>query len=210
MGDLSWKLLGRQIELYENNIDQTQEITVNLCARRFGKSHVNMITALEVMISTPYAIVKYACPTQKMVKDVIVPLLRIILADAPPEFQFSKIWSSDNKITLPNGAMLAIAGTDNGNADNLRGAYAHLVIVDEAGFMDDLKYAVQTVLLPQLDTVRGKLLMTSTPNFYNPQHDFHTVYVNPQEASGKLKKFTIYDSPLLNEEDIRKIISRNP
>lgn len=208
MGDLSWKLKGKQIELYESNIDQSQEISVNLCARRFGKSFVNLVTALEVMISTPYSIVKYACPTQKMVKDVIIPLLRIILIDAPPEFEFSKIWSSDNKLTLPNGAMLSIAGTDNGNADNLRGAYAHLIIVDEAGFMDDLKYAVQTVLLPQLDTVNGKLLMTSTPNFYNPQHDFHTLYINPQEASGKLKKFTIYDSPLLDEQKIEEIVNR--
>lgn len=208
MGDLSWKLKGKQIEIYESSIDQSQEITVILSSRRLGKSFSNIVTALEVMISTPYSIVKYACPTQKMVKDVIVPLLRIILADAPPEFAFDKIWSSDNKLTLPNGAMLAIAGTDNGNADNLRGAYAHLIVVDEAGFMDDLKYAVQTVLLPQLDSTSGKLLMTSTPNFYNPQHDFHTLYVRPQEASGRLKKFTIYDSPHLTAQEIEKIIAR--
>lgn len=209
MGDLSWKLKGVQIQIYESNINQDSEITVSLASRRIGKSTSNLVTALEVMIQHPLSIIKYACPTQKMVKETIVPILRMLMADAPPEFSFDTCWSSENKLMLPNGSFLSVAGTDNKNVENLRGAYAHLIFADEAGFMDDLGYAIDSVLLPQLDTTGGKLIMTSTPNFFNPQHEFHTRYVFPQEAAGKLNKFTVWDSPLVtHDEIINKIIPR--
>lgn len=205
MGDLSWKLKGVQLQLYESNINQDSELTVNLCSRRLGKTFSNLVTAVETLIQHDFCIIKYACPTQKMVKDTIVPLLRIIMADAPPELQFDVCWSSENRLTIKN-SFLAVAGTDNKNVENLRGAYAHLIFADEAGFWEDIAYAVDQVLLPQLDTTGGKLIMTSTPNYFNPQHDFHTRYVFPQEAAGKLKKFTVYDSSFVTKEEIENVI----
>lgn len=209
MGDLSWKLKGVQIQIYESNIDQSSEMTVSLASRRIGKSTSNLVTALEVMIQHPMSIIKYACPTQKMVKETIIPILRMLMSDAPPEFSFDSCWSSENKLMLPNGSFLAVAGTDNKNVENLRGAYAHLIFADEAGFMDDLGYAIDSVLLPQLDTTGGKLIMTSTPNYFNPQHEFHTRYVFPQEAAGRLNKFTVWESPLVTHDEVNnKIIPR--
>jgi hypothetical protein len=103
---------------------------------------------------------------------------------------------------------LTIAGTDGNNADNLRGAYAHLVVADEAGFMDNLDYVIKNVLLPQTDTTGGKLILLSTPNYYNPQHEFHSLYVRPYEVSGSLIKLTIFDSPMVNDAEREKIIKR--
>ena len=209
MGDLSWKLKGVQMTMYNDIIDQTKDVTVNLASRRIGKSFTNLIPSVEVCIQHKLAIVKYACPTQKMVKEIILPTLRVIFDDAPPEFSLDKLWmAAENKLVFPNGSAITIAGTDNGNAEALRGAYAHLIIADEAGFMSDLSYVIDSILLPQTDTTGGKLVMSSTPNYYNPAHEFHTEYVFPREATGDVNKFTIFDSPMLTEFDIKKIIGR--
>lgn len=174
-----------------------------------GKSTTSLVAAVEVCIQNPNAIVKYACPTQKMVKKMIYPALKVIFHDAPSEFSLDKLWNAtEGELRFPNGSVLTIAGTDGNNADNLRGAFAHLVFADEGGFMDNLDYVIKAILLPQTDTTGGKLIITSTPNYYNIGHEFHTMYVRPYEATGKLVKFTIFDSPMVDDKEREKIISR--
>jgi len=209
MGDLSWKLKGKQVDIYNDITDQNKDVSVVLCSRRIGKSTSALIAEIEVLIQNPDAIIKHACPTQKMVRKMMYPALKVIFHDAPPEFELEKLWNaSEGELRFPNGSILTIAGTDGGNADNLRGAYAHIVVADEAGFMDDLDYVIKNVLLPQTDTTGGKLILLSTPNYYNPQHEFHTEYVFPYEAAGKVIKLTIYDSPMVDDKERIKIINR--
>lgn len=209
MGDLSWKLKGKQSDIYDDVVDQSKDVSVILCSRRFGKSTTVLVPQIEACIQNPFIITKHACPTQKMVKEMIYPALRVLFHDAPPEFDLTKLWmASEGKLIFPNGSMITIAGTDGNNADNLRGAYCHIAVADEAGFMDDLDYVIRSILLPQTDTTGGKLILLSTPNFYNPAHEFHTEYVFPYEASGNLIKFTLFDSPMVNEQERNKIISR--
>jgi hypothetical protein len=142
-----------------------------------------------------------------MVKTIIKPIMRIILEDCPedlkPEFK-----EQDKVYRFPNGSEIQIAGTDNGNAENLRGGYSHLCILDEAGFMDDLEYIVNSRLLPTTDTTGGRLILTSTPNDKDPNHEFHEAFVFPMMAEERLVKYTIYDSPMLDEKGIKRIISR--
>ena len=52
------------------------------------------MAAVEVCIQNPNAIVKYACPTQKMVKKMIYPALKVIFHDAPSEFSLDKLWNA--------------------------------------------------------------------------------------------------------------------
>lgn len=209
MGDLSWKLKGCQVDLYNAITDQSDDVSVGLCSRRIGKSTTALVAQVESCIQHPLIITKHACPTQKMVKEMIYPALRVIFHDAPPEFSLDKLWiASEGKLIFPNGSMITIAGTDGNNADNLRGAYCHIAVADEAGFMDDLDYVIRSILLPQTDTTGGKLILLSTPNYYNPVHEFHTEYVFPYEASGKLVKFTLFDSPMVNDKERAKIIAR--
>lgn len=209
MGDLNWKLRGKQQIIYDDIVDQTKDVSVILASRRIGKSTTTLIPEIEVCIQNPHAIVKHACPTQKMVKKMIYPALKVIFHDAPPEFELDKLWNAtEGELRFPNGSIITIAGTDGNNADNLRGAYAHMVVADEGGFMDNLDYVIKSVLLPQLDTTSGKLILLSTPNYYNPQHEFHTIYVRPYEAQNKLIKLTLFDSPMVDEHERKKIIAR--
>jgi hypothetical protein len=208
-GELSWKLKGKQKDVYKALKEGNRDIDVILISRRFGKSFINCLLATEICIKNPDAIVKYACPTQKMVKQIIKPIMRTIFEDAPDEYNITEIWKeADKEFVFPNGAKIQLAGADQGNIENLRGGYAHLCICDEAGFMDDLKYAVESVLMPTTDTVDGRLIMTSTPSYKDPNHEFHEHYVFPMEAEGSLIKYTLHDSPMVSDEKKIQIMNR--
>lgn len=209
MGELSWKLKGKQKHVYQTIKEDPYDISTILISRRFGKSFTNCVLATEICIKEENAIVKYACPKQRMVSTIIKPIMRIILADCPEDLKPE--WNSQDKVyRFPNGSEIQIAGTDNGNAENLRGGYANLLICDEAGFMDDLDYVVNSILLPTTDTTDGRLILTSTPNYKDPQHEFHESFIFPAEAEGRLVKYTVYDSPMVDEAKIEKIIARYP
>lgn len=162
------------------------------CARRWGKSWLACVLAVMFAIQRPKAQIRYAAPTQKMVRTIVIPLLREILEDCPADLRptFSVV---DGIWRFPNGSEIHIAGVDNQGADRLRGVSTDLAIVDEAGFVDDLDYLVTSVLLPQLLTVDGRMLLISTPAT-SPDHAF-TAYCVEAEAQGSYAHATIYDAP---------------
>lgn len=208
-GVLHWKLKGKQIELYNHFKNSTDDISVAMISRRWGKSHIMCTLAVETCSSTPNAIVKYVCPQQKMAERIIYPIIRKIIEDCPEDLK-PKWYPSDKVWRFPNGSEIQIAGTDGGNYDNIRGGAANLCIVDEAGFCDELETVVYSVLAPTTDTTGGKIYMASTPNDKNPNHEFHELFVFPLQAVGKLLKYTLHDSPLLTVDQIEKIINRYP
>lgn len=209
LGELSWKLKGKQKDIYNDIKSAAHDVSCILVSRRFGKSFTNCLVAVETCIKQENAIVKYACPKQRMVTTIIKPIMREILRDCPEHLKPE--WKAQDKVyAFPNGSEIQVAGTDNGNAENLRGGYAQLLICDEAGFMDDLDYVVNSILLPTTDTTDGKLILTSTPNYKDPQHEFHESFVFPLEAEGRLIRYTLYESPMVDERKIKRIISRYP
>ena len=208
-GILSWKLKGNQKEIYKHFKDTEDDISACLISRQYGKSFTLCVMATEVCISKPGSIVKYACPQQKMVERVIKPRMREIISDCPDDMKPE--WKTQEKIWLfPNGSEIQVAGTDNGNYDNLRGGSADLCICDESGFMDDLETVVYSVLAPTTDTTGGKIFLASTPNDKDPNHDFHEFFVNPLSAAGKLLKFDYTTSPMVTDEQRKRIVARYP
>lgn len=211
-GDLSWKLDDCQLPMYDEITDQSTMDSTMLISRRFGKSFTCLIAEIELCIQQDLIICKHACPTQKMVKEMIYPQLRIIFQDAPPEFNLEEMWNAtEGKLKFSKTqSMITIAGTDGNNADNLRGTYAHMATCDEAAFMENLTYVVRQILRPQLLTTGGKIVLISTPNPRELAHEFHTEFVFPAEASGKLLKLTIHDNKRLTEAEIQREINSYP
>ena len=207
MGELSWMLRGKQMDIYNHFVNLEDDVGAMLISRRFGKSFVLLLIAVELCIQNPGAVVKYACPKQNMVNKILIPNLRKMFEEAPKDISY-EYSSADKVVRFFNGAEIQFAGTDNGNAENLRGGEAALCILDEAAFMDDLSYIIESILLPTTDTTDGKLFLASTPNPKDPEHEFHVNYVYPLEAQGKLIKYTLYDSPMLTPAKIEKIIKR--
>jgi hypothetical protein len=190
MGILIWKLDNLQKELYDTFTKAIQKTTVWSCSRRIGKSYALCCIAVEQCLQKPNTIVKFIAPTQKHVKMIIRPLLKEIFRDCPkdlkPDFR-----TADNIYRFDNGSEIQLAGTDSGHAENLRGGSSNLCIVDEAGFCDDLRYIIQSILIPTTTTTHGKIILSSTPP-KNVNHEF-VKYMEDAEIKGNFVKKTIYD-----------------
>jgi hypothetical protein len=200
-GVLHHKLHDYQKPIYDL-IQSSQGLKFVLnCSRRFGKTFILSLIAIEFALKNPNSQIRFAAPTQKSLKNIILPMFTDILKDCPESIRpVYKI--SDGKYVFSNGSEIHVAGTDNGNAERLRGTRADLAIVDEAGFCSDLDYVVQSILLPQTLTTGGKVIIISTPA-RTPAHDFTKLAIDAEQA-GSYAVRTIYDNKSLTPELIEK------
>jgi hypothetical protein len=196
-GDLSYLLHEDQERVRDALCASASRRFVAKCARRWGKSVLAVAIGVEMCLQKPGAQVRYAAPTAKMVRTIVRPHLRMLLEDCPPDIMPE--WKlAEGVLVFPNGSELHVAGVDSGGADRLRGVSTDLAIVDEAGFVDDLEYLVQSVLLPQLITTDGRIFLISTPPV-TPAHPF-TLYCARAEAEGAFVHRTIHDAPHITAE----------
>lgn len=211
IGNLDFKLRGKQLDVKKALIDgiKIRDVHTILCSRRFGKSFILCCWAIEICLKKKRAVIKYACPEQKQVFEILDKIMPVILDDCPTHLRPEWV-ASKNRYVFPNGSEIQIAAVDNKRADSLRGGHADLCIVDEAGFCSQLSYVVYSVLGPTTDTTDGNVVLASTPNYEEPMHEFHTDFIFPLMESRELIKFVLYDSPMVNEKKIQQIINRFP
>jgi hypothetical protein len=214
-GELRWLLRPCQQEVYDE-IKVTWErgdlYHVLEIARRFGKSTIMLVLALECGFTINNASIHYAAPTMKMVRRILVPNMRVLLAkDCPKDIR--PIWNKADGIwTFPStGAELLMSGCeDEQKADGLRGTKSNLFLGDECGFIDVLNYVITSIALPQTrsnpETLPdgGKMLLGSTPAI-SPGHDFTGLCVRA-EADGRHTKRRARDSSAATEENLAEWI----
>jgi PBSX family phage terminase large subunit len=206
---LKWKLHDLQKKIYDSFYSNDNYINTLLISRQTGKSFLMCILAIETCLKKPNAIVKYACPKQRMVKTILKPIMRQILEDCPDELK-PEYKENDKLYVFPNGSEIQMAGTDNQNYDNIRGGKSDLWIVDEAGFCTDLDKVVFSVLSPTTLTTDGRGILASTPDPDAPEHPFIKEFVEPAKAEGRLFQYTIHDNPMLDESKRKAIIEQYP
>ena len=184
------------------NLDQSHESgrTWYLnCARQLGKSYFCCVLALEECLRGPGRQVKYASVDQKSARAIVFPQMEMLLRDAPEELR-PQFRAQDGVYYFPhNGSRITVAGGDRENRARLRGQQAHLAIVDEGAFVDDLDDLVLSVLMPQTITTRGRIIIATTP----PTSSGHPAYRFAMECKtkGAYAKFTIWDSLRLKDEE---------
>jgi hypothetical protein len=199
-GNLAWKLYGYQLPIYmlvwDFILNRRHIKHVLNIARRFGKSHTLALISIEYAIRNPGSQIRFAAPTGKALRKIIHPAFKAICKDAPDDVK--PIWKSqDGFYSLPNGSEIHASGCDNQNYENLRGQAAHLAIVDEAGFVDELDYVVNDVLVPQTLTTKGVVIMSSTPP-KTPAHDFYAM-AQEAEFNGAYAIRTIYENTQIDK-----------
>lgn len=194
-GDLRFKFKPAQKQMHVDIFKNTRMKYVIKCARRLGKTFMLCCLAIMCCLRKPGSMVRYAAPTNKALKKFIIPIMKIILKDCPaevcPEFK-----ASEGVYQFKNGSEIHLAGVNNDNADSLRGTFAELFIIDEAGFVDDLKYLIDDVAMPQfLDPdgkiVAGRRLIISGSPARTPAHEF-TEIGRIAEAEGNYSHYDIY------------------
>lgn len=198
-GRLKYKLHKHQKPLYEQvwtaiNNPRLVKYAVN-AARRFGKSTVLSLIAIEFAIRFPRSIIRFAAPTTSDLQKIVKYNVMLITDDCPKEHKPE--WRSD-VLTFPNGSEIHSSGCNNGHYVNLRGHTSHLCVVDEAGFVDELENAVDSVLLPQTLTTGGRTILSSTP----PEvvdHPFTQMF-HQLEEEGNTCTFTLDDNTSISEE----------
>lgn len=201
-GILHWKLDANQKEMHKMVSENPNKIQVVGCSRQLGKSFFLTTFAIEYCLQHKNCIVKFIAPQVKDIKRIIAPLIREIIHDCPEELKPS-YKTQENIWRFPNGSEIQLAGTDNGHAESIRGNKAHLCIIDEAGFCDELDYIVNSILIPTTTMTGGKIIMASTPS-KSLDHDFIRFMRQAQLNNAYIKK-TIYDNPRLKPEDITHI-----
>jgi len=177
------------------------------CSRRIRKTTTALVKSIEMALRKEYAMIRYAAPTGKMLRNIIHPIMRKICEDAPPDLK--PIWHyQDGLYSFPStNAELHIAGVNNGHEDDLRGTAADLCVIDEAQLIDNLKYVVDDVFMPQLigtEGPKGPLWMLITP----PKTPIHECmqYVQEAKNSGCYAEFDIDQSEY--SEEVKEIFAQ--
>lgn len=173
-GLLSYKLRDYQRVLHQAMwnfiLEPTCRMSATVISRQWGKSYTQNLVAVEFAVRCPGAQIRMAAPTRDALKKITMPIMKQILADCPAKF-LPKWRDKDHMWIFPNGSEIHLGGANDGHADDLRGPRSHLSVIDEAGFVDDLDYLVDSIMMPQTLSTGGTLIITSTPP-RSPAHSF--------------------------------------
>jgi phage terminase large subunit len=203
-GLVRYKLLPHQNGLYDIISKPKKRKTVVNCSRRFGKTTTLLIYALSFGIANPGSLIRFVSATQKTIRKNIFPIIRELLEDCPEEFK--PVWDTQESCyKFKNGSEMHIYGTDMQNHDSLRGQRTDLAIVDEAAYCSDLKYTVDSILVPQTLTCDGHIIIASTPqkNVTQSGEEFKE-YCQQAELSGAYHTKTIYENTSLSKKLIKE------
>lgn len=205
-GLIHYKMHSNQREMYEIFKTAPDNSTmVWLLARQSGKSYCLGLIAVMECLAKPNSIVKLLTDTRIHAKTIFYPIFREIFDDCPADLKPEYV-KSDSVYIFKNGSQIQMAGSDGGNAERLRGQKSDLVLIDEAGFADNLKYNVQSILMPTTTHTAGKIILASTPPA-EPDHEF-IEFIEEAETNRLLTKKTLFDNPMLTIEQKNNIVSK--
>ena len=203
LGNLSWKLHSVQKEMYNIFKESPKHSTlVWVLARQSGKTWELACLALEQALQKPHSIVKFVTDTKLHAETILLPVFEEILRDCPedvkPEYKVKQY-----TFYCPNGSQIQLAGTDSKHYKRLRGQKCDLVLIDEAGFCNDLDDVYGGALFPTTTHTGGKIVMASSI----PEQLDHPFFKFIEEAqfNGRLTEKTIDDNPLLSLEQVAAI-----
>ena len=191
-GFLQWLLRPVQEKIYKTIRESKNVKKVINASRRLGKTHTLSSLAIETGRRTPGGQVHFGFPSQKALKKIVRPIFKDILRTCPARYKPIYIASEQAYYFNDRDSFIHLSGLNQGHADSLRGPKSHRSIVDEAGYVDDLDYAVKDILTPQLLTTGGDLILSSTPP-PTPAHDF-AEYAHQAKDNGTYSEFDIYQS----------------
>ena len=188
---LDFKLDPHQVSIFNKIKNSQAKKHVLHASRRWGKSYLLCTLACEYAMQNAHAEIRFVAVTARQVKQSIIPVFETLLKDCPPELQ-PKWFTQKGCYEFANGSKIVVSGADQKRARLMRGSNAHLIIVDEAGFIEDLAKTVRDVLIPMTMRTGGKLILSSnSPE--TPSHDFISVFKLEAIEDGTYYKQTVWD-----------------
>jgi len=160
-----------------------------MCGRRFGKSLISQIISIEQ--ATSDKLVAYITPTYQLAKVFFDEMIK----NLPDELYTCN--RADLVIRFPNGGTIRFFTGE--RLDAMRGLRFHLVIIDEASYIADLESGWLNSIRPTLTDYQGKAIFLSTPKGKNY---FYSLYLKSGEPGWEGFKFSTYDNPHIEREEI--------
>lgn len=170
-------------------LDSTARFRVMMCGRRFGKSLISQNISIEEGVQRKH--VAYVTPTYQLGKIFFQEIVKVL----PVEIY--KKNESDLVINFITGGSIRFFTGE--KLDAMRGLKFHLVIVDEASYIPNLKDGWQNSIRPTLTDYRGRAIFLSTPKGRN---FFYSLFIKHDEPDWESFKFTTYDNPYIDREEI--------
>lgn len=205
-GNLDYKLHEAQLS-YSHFVDNSRYIKNLLHAGRgWGKTWYFLAKCFEYAIRHPNSRIVYATQSRESVQQIVLPTYKIFTLEVPEAVR--PCWKTQGHcFELPNGSVIVLEGADDDHGNKLRGAYAHLVIADELGFWRHADYVINSILLPQVQRVDGKIFMTST----SPESTGHEFYGFVKECKENNTYYlqTVYDNPRVTPEKVEEYIKQS-
>lgn len=165
-----------------------ERFIVVMCGRRFGKSELCQIKLIQEAIQGKS--IAYITPTYLLAKKFFFKLTSAL------PFPKDK---SDLIIRFPNGGSVEFFTGE--RLDNLRGSKFHGVIIDEASYISDLEKGWIESIRPTLTDYKGWAIFISTPKGKNY---FYSLFMNDGKPNWKSFRFTTFDNPYIDREEIEE------
>lgn len=207
-GQLSWKLHEAQLDVYNKIKDldpKIREILV-LISRRWGKSYLGVIMALEDCLRNNNVQVAIIGPTLKQTRAIILPIIQKICARAPEGL--IKETKSELRWKVGNSTLI-VAAFDTA-LESLRGLELWNVYLEETGLAhpDTYDYTLKSVIYPTLMHAKkhagaGRIHHLTTPAT-EIDHPLHTQTMERCKGKDSLFVKDIYTNPLLTKEEIEE------
>jgi len=166
---------------------------VLVAGRRFGKSYLSLMWLLSRKIE-PNERRWIITPTYRQGKTTTWKLLRTIFRDYDAQVNESELL-----VKLPNGAEIAIKGSEQEN--NLRGAGIDMVCMEEYSYIKP--HVWEEIIYPMLTTTDGDALFIGTPNGYDHLYDAYMLGQG-KSIDWKSWQFTTVDGGFVPEKEIEK------
>jgi hypothetical protein len=203
-GNLAWKLRPEQRLLKtELEYPHVQLVVMNI-ARRFGKTFTLVNYALEQAQKQKQKI-RYGCAFLTDLEEFVLPAFYQELEDCPEALRPKYIRTRKTWV-FPNGSEIKLVGLDK-NPNGLRGNAINIIIIDEAGFVANLKHVYTSVIVPATAKQKNiKIIFISTPP-ESPDHYFVELIQKAQtQPNGYYACLTIDDISDLDPRERQRLL----
>lgn len=170
-------------------IDSTSRFKVMMCGRRFGKSLISQNISIREGVKKNY--VAYITPTYQLGKIFFQEIVKLL-----PDEIYRKN-ESDLVINFITGGSIRFFTGE--RLDAMRGLRFHLVIIDEASYIPNLEDGWLNSIRPTLTDFKGRAIFLSTPKGKNY---FYSLFLNNGQKDWESFKFTTYDNPHIDADEI--------
>lgn len=206
-GDLAYLLHESQETVHDQlrKLDPKIRQRVVFISRRWGKSWLGVIMALEDCLRNQNAQVFICGPTLKHVNSIVVPLVKEITGEASDGL--IKRTKTDLRWDFANGSALILGAFDTA-IENFRGQRATSIYLEESGLSNpnEYIYILNSVLLPTLLHSKGPITHLTTPSVIL-DHPLHTLTIPRARLQGAFFEKTVYDNPLITRETIQELMA---